>query len=89
MNEQELRDEVIHMGVMAADLEALTPDPPVSRIRNPDGSAQRETGAEFTRRIVGTAIRHLIDVGLLEVTADAERKITEEGIPLTPGWLRS
>lgn len=87
MNEQGLRDEIIHFGVIAADFEALATPPP-SRVRNPDGSMQSETGAEYTRRLVGTAIGHLIDVGLLEITADAERRMRDEGIPISPRWVR-
>ena len=77
---RDMLDEVIQFGVMAADMEALKPRP-MSPIRNPDGSAQRETGAEYTRRIVGHAIRHLVEVGLLVVADDAAAKM-EAGIPV-------
>jgi hypothetical protein len=76
----ELAREVIHFGVLAADMEALRPRP-VSSVPNPDGSAQFETNAEYTRRIIGCAILHLIKVGLLVIPEDAREKM-ERGIPL-------
>jgi hypothetical protein len=51
-------------------------------VRNPDGSVQGETAAEFTRRIVTTAVTHLLDVGLLTIPADAVERM-DEGIPLS------
>lgn len=76
----ELAGEIVHYGVLAADMEALKPRP-VSSMRNSDGSAQYETGAEYTRRIIGCAILHLIEVGLLVIPDDAREKM-ERGIPL-------
>ena len=37
---------------------------------------------------VSKAIRHLMDVGLLEIAPDAERRIGDEGIPMAPGWVK-
>jgi hypothetical protein len=61
-------------------MEALRAIPP-SAIHLPDGGVQYETPAEFTRRLVNRAIRHLVDVGLLAVAPDAEKKM-EQGIPM-------
>ena len=72
---------VIRYGVFAADMEALKPRP-VSSVRNPDGGPQGETAAEFTRRIITTAITHLLDNGLLAIPDDAEARM-DEGIPLS------
>jgi len=76
----ELAGEIVHYGVLAADMEALKPRP-VSNVRNPDGSAQHETNAEYTRRIIGCAVLHLIETGLLVIPDDARDKM-ERGIPL-------
>ena len=62
----DLAREIIHFGVLAADVEALKPRP-ASSVPNPDGSAQYETNAEYTRRIISAAILHLIHVGLLDM----------------------
>lgn len=80
MSERTLLDEIIHTAVLAADMEAMSAGPP-SRIRNPDGSAQGETQAERTRRLVNTAIRHAVDNGLLQVAPDAEQRFYQ-GIPI-------
>lgn len=77
---RDLLDEIIHTAVLAADMEALSPRPS-SPPRNPDGSMRGETQAEYTRRIVTTAIRHAIDNGLLQVAPDAEQRF-ELGIPI-------
>lgn len=76
MTEQELVDEIVHIAVMGADLEAMRPDPPAS-----------ETGADYTRRIVSTAVRLLLETGLVVIADDAERRIRDEGIPITPPWI--
>jgi hypothetical protein len=76
----ELAGQIIHYGVLAADMEALKLTP-ASSVRNPDGSAQYETGAERTRRIIGCAVTHLLNVGLLVIPDDAREKM-EQGIPL-------
>ena len=68
-----LAGEIVHYGVLAADMEALKP--------RPDGSTQFETNAEYTRRIIGCAILHLIEVGLLVIPGDAREKM-ERGIPV-------
>ena len=64
----------------AADDEAMKPGPR-SRIRNPDGSAQGETGHERTGRIVEAAVMHLIEQGLLIVPDDLESRL-ERPIPI-------
>jgi hypothetical protein len=76
----DLARQVIQFGVFAADMEALKPRP-VSSVPNPDGSAQYETPAEYTRRIITAAIVHLIEVGLLVIPDDAREKM-DQGIPL-------
>jgi hypothetical protein len=63
----ELLDQVIRFGVMAADMEALATAPP------------HETGARYTRRLVETAIRHLVKAGLLEVAPVAAARL-EAGV---------
>lgn len=77
----DLTQEIVHIGVLAADMEALRQPVPFSSVRNPDGSRQHETPAEHTRRLVGTAIRHLLEQGLLAVTPDAEERMNQ-GIPI-------
>lgn len=54
----ELLDQVTRAGCFAADHEALQPGLP-SRVPNPDGSLQPETGAERTRRVLRAALRML------------------------------
>jgi len=76
----DLAGAIIRYAALAADMEALKPTP-ASSVRNPDGSAQYETGAERTRRIVGRAVTHLLEVGLLVIPDDAREKM-EQGIPL-------
>ena len=76
----DLAGQIVHYGVLAADMEALK-SRPVSSVPNPDGSAQFETGAEYTRRIIGCAVLHLIETGLLVIPGDAREKM-ERGIPL-------
>jgi hypothetical protein len=78
--DRELAREIIHIGDLAADMEALKPRP-FSSVRTPDGSAQYETGSEYTRRIIGCAISHLLRTGLLVIADDAREKM-ERGIPL-------
>lgn len=78
----DLAREIIRFGVLAADMEALKPRP-FSSVPNPDGSHQRETDAEYTRRIVGTAIAHLITHGLLVIPDDARERM-DAGIPVGP-----
>jgi hypothetical protein len=48
---------------------------------NLDESEQPETAAEYTRRVVGKAVTHLLDVGLLVIPENAPALI-EAGIPL-------
>lgn len=81
MTERDLMDEIIRTGVIAADMEMLNTPPPLSSIRNPDGSLQYETQAERTRRLVNVAIRHVVDNGLLVVAPDAEERF-EQGISI-------
>jgi len=78
--DREMAETVLRYAVMAADMEALEPRP-VSKIRNPDGSVQGETGAEFTRRLVRAAVLHLLENGLVVLAPDAEERM-EQGIPM-------
>lgn len=80
MTETGLLEEIIQYGVIAADMEMLGVTP-LSSVRNPDGSAQYETAAERTRRLVNAAIRHLVREGLLQVTPDAVERM-KQGIPI-------
>lgn len=65
----EVAETLIYFASMAADFEAMRPGP-ASRIRNPDGSAQRETEVERTKRIVTAGVLHLVEIGLLVVPDD-------------------
>jgi hypothetical protein len=56
--------EAVRVATMAASMESMRPAP-VSRVRNPDGSAQGETMAEHDDRIVRTAVMHLLEQGLV------------------------
>lgn len=62
-----LLDQVTRHAMFAADAEAMRAGPP-SRIRNPDGSPQGETGHERTGRIVRASLRLLLANGI--VTAE-------------------
>lgn len=73
-----LLEDVLRAAFFAADFEAMEPRP-VSSVRNPDGSPQQETNAEFTRRVVRTAVLHLLEQGLLVVADDAAGRL-ENGI---------
>lgn len=74
-------DAIIHFGSIAADHELLNKPMPRSSVPNPDGSPQFETPAERTRRIIATAVTHLVDVGLLTVPDDIGERL-EQPIPL-------
>lgn len=71
---------IIQFGYIAADLEAMKP-PQISRVQNPDGSAQPETSAEYTRRLIETVVRYLVDNRLLNIPSDIE-EILEAGVPI-------
>lgn len=81
MPDTQALDAIIHFGAMAADHELLNKPVPVSSVRNPDGTAQHETAAERTRRIIATAVTHLVDAGLLTVPDDIGERL-EQPIPL-------
>jgi hypothetical protein len=70
----------LRVAMFAADSEALDAAPP-SSIHGPDGRPQRETPAEFTRRIVGAGVMHLVEQGLLVVPGDIAERL-EGRIPL-------
>ena len=76
----DLTEDILRTAVRAADMEAFKAAP-VSSVRNPDGSAQRETQAEFTRRIVRAGVTHLIDNGLLTISDGAADRL-DAGIPI-------
>jgi hypothetical protein len=71
---------LMRVAMSAADNEALDPAP-ASRVPGPGGKPQRETPAEFTRRIVGAGVMHLIEQGLLVVPDDIGARL-EEPIPM-------
>jgi hypothetical protein len=77
----ETAERLTYFASMAADDEALKPRPR-SRVRNPDGSSQYETPAEFTRRVVTAGVLHLVEIGLLEVPADFEARL-DDYLPLS------
>ena len=79
-HDPDLTEDILRSAVRAADMEAFKAAP-ASSVRNPDGSAQRETQAEFTRRIVRAAVTHLLDQGLLTVSDDAAERL-DAGIPI-------
>jgi hypothetical protein len=60
---------VVRAASMAASITALGPVP-VSSVRNPDGSAQRETLVEHDERIVRIAVMHLLEQGLVVFPPD-------------------
>jgi hypothetical protein len=64
-------DAVLRVAMFAADDAALSPGPP-SRIRNPDGSPQSETGHERTQRIVRAALRMVLANGLVRAVPHDE-----------------
>lgn len=80
--EEALLETIIHIGVLSADIVMVDAwDGQVSRIKNPDGSSQRLTESEKTSLAVTTAVRHLVNVGLLIVPAAAV-DILEQGVPV-------
>jgi hypothetical protein len=72
----EVMKDIIRAAGFAADHEAMKPGP-VSRIRNPDGSPQGETAAEFTARIVTAAVMHVVEIGLLTVPEDIATRLDD------------
>ncbi|HEX3388840.1 MAG TPA: hypothetical protein VHT94_07365 [Streptosporangiaceae bacterium] len=70
--DSDLLGELTHQAVFAADAEAMRAGPP-SRIRNPDGSRQGETGHERTTRVVRAALRMLLANGIITVTPPGQR----------------
>ena len=71
--------DICHLGYLMAD---MNPGPP-SPVPNPDGSAQPETRAEYTRRIIHQVIPALIRQGLLAVPDDIDHRLLQP-VPLTP-----
>lgn len=53
---------------------------PVSSVRNPDGSPQRETPAEHDSRIVRAAVMHLLEQGLVVFPPDIA-EVLDDWIP--------
>ena len=64
---------IIRIGAMAADHELLNKPAPM-----------RETEAERTRRIIATALKRLVNAGLLTVPDDIAERL-EQPIPLDAG----
>ncbi len=58
-------DQLTRCAALAADTEALRVPTPLSRIRNPDGSLQNETGHERTVRLVRASLRVLLANGII------------------------
>jgi hypothetical protein len=55
---------IVQYGVLHADMWAM------------DNQSWPGTRAEYTRVLIGTAIRHLLEVGLLAVPGDIEDRLT-------------
>ena len=72
--DQDAARNIVRMAVFAADAEAMKP-PPVSRIRNPDGSAQSETRHEYTVRIAETAIMYVLEMSLVVMPDDIDTRL--------------
>ena len=79
-HDPDLTEDILRSAVRAADVEAFK-TAQGSSVRNPDGSPQRETPAEYTRRIVRAGVTHLIDQGLLTISDDAAERL-DAGIPI-------
>jgi hypothetical protein len=79
------KDTALHIirdyGLFVADHEALRLPPPVSRIRNPDGSEQPETQHEYVSRVVENTVLYLLEMGLLVIPDDIEQR-GEQYFPL-------
>jgi hypothetical protein len=71
--------DVIRAANFAASAEDMKPVP-VSSVRNPDGSPQRETLAEHDNRIVRTAVMHLLEQGLVVFPPDIA-ELLDDWIP--------
>jgi hypothetical protein len=67
---------LIQAAVFAVDDEVSKP-PPWSNVPGPGGEPQHETGAEFIRRITGTAIMYLLEMGLLVIPDDAGERLDD------------
>jgi hypothetical protein len=77
----DVTDNILRFAVFAADSEAMKA-PPLSSVRNPDGSAQYETPAERTGRLVRAAVLHLIEQGLLVIPDDIDERL-DRWIPVS------
>ncbi len=73
-------DVLIQSATMAAMSETLK-SRPVSRVKNPDGTAQLETQAEYDKRIVTEAVMYLLELGWVTVPEDIVEKF-DEFVPL-------
>jgi hypothetical protein len=74
--DRDIARDVVRVAAMAASAEALRPTP-VSRVRNPDGSAQGETMAEHDARIVRTSVMHLLEQELVVFPGDIKGKLSD------------
>lgn len=74
----ELADAVVRVAVFAADMETFKPRP-ISKVSDPDGTPQFETGAELTQRQINAAVKHLLEQGLIVLADDVPEKL-ERGI---------
>jgi hypothetical protein len=78
--DQGMAHNLVRMASHAVDSEVRKPTP-VSRVRNPDGSEQGETAAEFTARLTETAVLYLLEMGLLVIPEDIGERL-EQFFPL-------
>jgi hypothetical protein len=77
-----LLDALTRIACSAADNELLNKPVPVSQVRNPDGSAQSETGHERTTRTVRAAVRSLLGNGLVKAVKEEDwPEYTQLGVP--------
>ena len=72
----EVAEALVSIATFAADHEAMKPRPR-SAVRNPDGGVQGETQSELTRRLVGAAVLHLVEIGLLVVPEDFAARLDD------------
>jgi hypothetical protein len=78
--DREKADQIIQAAMLSVGDEAMKPRPQ-SRVRGPSGEPLRETQAEYDRRIVGTAVLYLLEMGLLAIPDDAEHRL-DDYLPL-------
>lgn len=85
--DEQIVREIIHVAGMAVDYEILNCTTPVSAVRNPDGSQQLETPHEHSNRIIITAIRYCLELGLLAVPDDIEEAMKGKHATVPVGFM--